>query len=730
MQKPILYFTLSTLVILLALAITWPILPHILPHADEYLFYTNAWSILSGKELQNYFHVAATEYAFTAFLSVVNMLTKSGINFPNGDPDVVTYYYGRIFGLILYLITYLAAVVVLQRGENKFKLRTLFFTLLYFGSLGIFERAFRVNSDETSVLVILNFLIVSLYLHKKRSQPFKFFLVNLGFGFLATFTNFKSIYLATPILVLNTLLPFIFYDNEKENHESFYTKLYKMALYTLGVFGGTVALWAIFIPKPFNYFNFWMSLRNTIVTQSNFDFNFPNQTNGNLGSWSSYFYDFFVEYIGLTQLAAILTVVGTAYYLGRKRYLSFIFDFLRKQLKFQNFKTGELFLSTELIILASAFCYYLGIGHATTHWSRWGLPVGFFGLIILGTVLEKSFLFITNERASWPRRPKFWLAVLLLFTFGWSLRFALAYDISRSNYPSQGGLKLTSADVKQFLTDKGVAPSDYTKTAAWYGFGSEGIGNILLSQLTDPEHKETKYLFWPYWNIGVLYENGMDDKESANQMYLVKKYAQKVDFRFPTLLSHYIHYTKMFAWRYLGITWYPEVESLVESQYGVVELKSLPNRIMLDYDVPFDKMTYYYTPYSEIFNLKNLPNGYMFPPCYSNPFVVYAQDGKPVPENPVLGGSGKTAGLYCHGTRFVMTFKGNYWIKIEGLPKGDENGAMIYSAYNYTYDPITKTIYFHNPSDAYSAEFGVATREKNVPGLKFHVSYDSLVNSN
>src|SRR3989338_8315571 len=146
---------LTIVVVLLSLILVVPILENIGPHPDEYQFYSNAWSIMAGKQLANFLHVAVTEYALTGFLLIVNLLTKSGVNFPQGAPSWVTYYYGRVFGLILYLATFVVSLLILNKGEKRLKPRVVFFAVLYFGSLGVFERFLRVNSDSMSVFVAL-----------------------------------------------------------------------------------------------------------------------------------------------------------------------------------------------------------------------------------------------------------------------------------------------------------------------------------------------------------------------------------------------------------------------------------------------------------------------------------------------------------------------------------------------------------------------------------------------
>ena len=65
----------------LGMALTIPVFTKVPPHADEHQFYFNAFSIMGGEALQNYVHVAFTEYLLAAFFTVVNMFTVSGVNF-------------------------------------------------------------------------------------------------------------------------------------------------------------------------------------------------------------------------------------------------------------------------------------------------------------------------------------------------------------------------------------------------------------------------------------------------------------------------------------------------------------------------------------------------------------------------------------------------------------------------------------------------------------------------
>lgn len=152
-----------------------PLLPHISGHPDEHQFFNNAWSIMAGKPLHNYIHVAFTEYLLAGYLTFVNMFTDSGVNFPQGTPGIVAYYYGRIFGLLLWLGTYIAGVCLLMKGKSKISSSALFFTVLLFGSIGMFERFMRVNSDSLVIFVVLSYLLFSINAHYKNLRPLAFF---------------------------------------------------------------------------------------------------------------------------------------------------------------------------------------------------------------------------------------------------------------------------------------------------------------------------------------------------------------------------------------------------------------------------------------------------------------------------------------------------------------------------------------------------------------------------
>ena len=51
---------------------------------------------------------------------------------------------------------------------------------------------------------------------------------------------------------------------------------------------------------------------------------------------------------------------------------------------------------------------------------------------------------------------------------------------------------------------------------------------------------------------------------------------------------------------------------------------------------------------------------------------------------------------------------------------------MVYSAYSYNYDPLSRVITFVAPQTFITVEFGVATKEKYIPTLRYIVYYRTL----
>ena len=761
----------------LVLISTIPILSKIPPHPDEYQFYANAWNIMSGQALQNYLHVAFTEYFLTGFLSVINLITRSGVNFPQGSPSLTTIYYGRVFGLLLYLATYALGCVIVQKGEKDVKLRTVIFTALYFGSLGTFERFFRVNSDSMMVFLFGNYLIISFLMHRHRLSLYHFFLVNSFFIFLFSFTNLKSLYLVLPIFLINTFLPLIWYSDDgggeavvlpkfywivpqiiffanlafiiflaltnlkglylavplfilnslnpylwiyrkKDHSESIFIKLYKLIIYGLSAAGVTVLLWYFFMPRPFDARRFWYGIKNTLVLATQFDYDYPGLS---YRSWLVYLYDLIVEYIGLaTAVVALLLVLVALRFVGRTLINGWI-NSLKGRLTSLYWREGNYYPLTEVLLFLSFLSYYLGVSSRVVHWSRWGIPLGFISFVLLSVLLEKVLEEIyQRSKPNWVGSSA---VVLVLITVVFLPRFIMVADIDANEFPYLDGHKLTYVDVDRFLKEARVPPTEATQSAVWFTGPTRNVGNISLEKLTEPGYEKAKYLLWPQWNLGVVYTKSNVDKSTHNQRAFIDKYTESISYRYPSLLSQYTHAVKYFAWKYLGITYNPELESLVDPQYAVLKLRSASS-IDYSYTVGFDDLSHYFLPKSSVFNINNLPDGYMFPPCYSNPAVFYVSSGQLVAPDPQTGS--RTLGLNCHSIRFRVGFKGVYAIRVEGLPSDLDGSQRIYSAYSYKWDPINRVITFVAPQTFISVEFGVATKESYIPSLRYLVYYRSL----
>lgn len=712
-------FLLVILVVAASLLLLLPILENIGPHPDEHQFYYNAWSIMSGKQLQNFLHVAVTEYALTGFLLFANLLTKSGVNYPQGDPSWATYFYGRVFGTLLYLLTFVVAALVIQKGRREVRPRVVFFSVLYFGSIGIFERFLRVNSDSMSIFVALNYFLLSLWLHQQRAQTYKFLVLDTVFVFLSSFTNLKALYMTLPILVINTFASFLNYDRDSDGSGFRLPRLYRFLVHSGFLVSLCILLWAYLVPRPIaEPKHFWYQIKNAIVWGTGSDFEYPNQAHR---SASVYVYDFFVEYLGLSQMIVLVVLFWLAVRLGSRDLIKkLLWDFLR-QFNWERVKSGNLYASTELILLLIFLVYFVGVGRTVIHWSRWGAPLGVFGLMILSPVLEKVYLFFC-ERTTWGLRRRLAL-YSLLFLGAWSLRAILFIDLKHADYPRSGGVALALQDTNRFLKEKGISAEDAYKKVAWFTGYTGNVSNLSLEKLVEPDFKDVDYIFWPQWNSGLLHATGNVDRSTHNQKAFVEKYAKNVSFRFPTLLSYYTFATKRFAWRYLRVPYDAEIESLIETEYAVVELKDMPKTVSLDYEVPFSDLGHYYSLYSLTFNIKNLPESYMFPPCASNPDVAEASSGIQVEEVPELRG-GRTAGLYCHSLWFRVALRGKYTIRVEGLPDDPKNTQKIVSTQKFKWDPKMKTANLEFKDTIISVAFGVATKEKNIPRLKFIVSYD------
>ena len=69
-------------------------------------------------------------------------------------------------------------------------------------------------------------------------------------------------------------------------------------------------------------------------------------------------------------------------------------------------------------------------------------------------------------------------------------------------------------------------------------------------------------------------------------------------------------------------------------------------------------------------------------------------------------------------------FKGSYRIRVENLPDDSDGLQRVYSNMaGYKWDSETDTLSFENPTTMIPGEFGVATKEKYLPDLKFRVFY-------
>jgi len=710
---------LLILVFILGVSLTVPILSRIPSHPDEHQFYFNAFKIMAGEELHNYLHVALTEYALATFLSVVNLFTDSGVNFPQGDPSLATLYYGKIFGFVLYILGFIFGALIVQRGESKIRLRTVVFGVLYFSSISLFERFLRVSSDSMMILVFLNFVILSFWMHKNKASVLKFFLLNLAFIFLGTFTNLKSLYMFLPLAVINFVSPFVWYENARDR-ESKLPLVYRLVLYGTGMVVGGVVLWSVFIPKPFDYIRFWYGIKKTIVHGTKFDFDYPSQS---FNSWAVYLYDFVVQQIGLPTLLAFGLILFASYRIGKSRIFREVLEEAKNQINLRLLKEGNLYEMTEFILFLSFISYYIGVSTRVVHWSRWGAPLGMLGIMILGTVAEKFITFIHDNREKMRIPLPVFFAVLILLTI--MLRVFVFIDLYKTAYPKMDGFTQTTEDIDRFLASKGITQKEEKiKKSAWFTGYTHNVNSLSLELLLDDVNKEVEYIFWPYWNIGLLHTKKNVDLETHNQRAFVDKYAESITYRFPTILSYYMHYTKYFAWRVLGITWNPETDSLVETQYGVVKLKEPVRSIEYIYSVSFKDMSHYYFPYSQIFNLKTLPDGYMFPPCYSYPDTRYVKDNERVLPPEEIGMGARTAGLYCHSTRIRVLFRGMYRIRVEGLPENVGGVQKVFSNIStFDWDPETKTISVEAPTTMIPGDFGVATKEKHLPNLKFTVFY-------
>ena len=713
-------FVLLCVVLFLSLLLTIPILSTIRSHPDEHQFYFNAFSIMAGQALHNYLHVALTEYALAAFFLVVNMFTDSGVNFPQGDPTLVTFFYGKVFGFLLYLITFVLGVLILQRDDRSIKIRSVIYAILYFGSLGMFERFLRVNSDSMSIFVYVNFVILSFWAHKRKKSVIWFFVLNTIFVFLGTFTNLKSLFLLAPVVLLNVVLPFFVYEREKNDNTQKLPVLYKLLLFVFGLVVGCILLWALLAPKPFDHHRFWYGVKKTIIHGTQFDFDYPSQA---YDSWEVYLYDVLINQIGLSELLAIAILLVFAYKYAGKELFFKLWQLAKNQASFSHIKNGDLYQLTELVLFCSMFLYYLGVSTRVIHWSRWGAPAGFLAIMLLSTGVE-SLVVILAPFAD-RIRPKPVILAGLLFLTAWVLRIFLTIDLARSNYPELDGHKMTDQVILDFLKKRSISLEDAPKKVAWIEGNTSYVGGFQLDQIVDEEHKDVEYLLWPYWHLGHFYNRLANvNKGMSNQIEFFKKYVSSVKYGFPNLLSYYAHFTKWFAWRVLGITWNPEIDNLIENQFAILKLKGPMRSLTFLYDVGFSDLSHYKSIYSRTFNMKTLTDTYMLPPCYSYPDARFVKSGGWVRPPAEFGVGGRTAGRYCHSLRLVYLYEGKYRIRISGLPDNPDDKQIVYSNVSaFDWDPETKTITIDVPNLLIPGEFGVATKEEYIKDLKFTVFY-------
>ena len=703
-----------------ALILTVPVISKIPLHPDEHQFYLNAFSILKGKELHNYLHVATTEYTLAGFLLVANLLSNSGVNFPQGEPTEVTFFFGHMMGAVLYFVTFALGVIILQKREKEIKLRTVLFAILYFGSIGMFERFIRVNSDSFSIFIFFNFVILSLWQNLHKPSIIEMFLLNTLFIFLGTFTNLKSLYLLIPFVTVNTSASFLWYERAKKKDDLSLSRVYRFILYVVGICAVTIILWGVFVPKPFDSRKFWYTLKNTIIQGTEFDFSYPSLS---YKSGLMYVYDLLVYQIGFNAVFASALAFFIVLLKKGKRLWTFLWSKTKGQINLDYIKEGQVYKITEILLLASFVIYYVGVSTRVVHWSRWGAPFGIIAIMLLSVLFEKLIEFAFD----FSKKSKYFLPIVFFYSifFVWGLRIALTIDLYKSDYTPVDAFKLTRKDIYKFLQEKNISLDDVKNKVTWFTGYTPEVNNMSFEQVAEKKNWDMQYLLWPHWNAGLLYTKVNVDRSTHNQRAFVDKYVDKIEFRFPTLLSYYLHQTKKFAWSVLKITWFPESDTLVESTYAALKLKNPVKSIELQYTILFKDMSHYISEYSNLFNSRTLQDTYIFPPCYSYSATRRVNDGSFIPQAPwQLGQYGKTAGLYCHSIRFRVLPKGVYAIRISGLPKDPTNSQILYYNFgDYQWDPVTQTATFGVSETFITGEFGVATKEKNLPYLKFDVMY-------
>ncbi|MFH1566250.1 MAG: hypothetical protein ABIB98_03585 [bacterium] len=313
-------------------------------------------------------------------------------------------------------------------------------------------------------------------------------------------------------------------------------------------------------------------------------------------------------------------------------------------------------------------------------------------------------------------------------------RIALNNDLYKTGFSKKDDFSQTTLDIQNLINEKGIKQEDARNKVAWFtGYTPEIVDNISFEQVVEKEYKDIEYLLWPYWNIGSVYTRKSVDKETHLQRAFINTYADNIEYRFPTFLAKYMHKVKKFAWDKLGITWNPELDSLVESQYAVIKLKRPIDALELRYTLGFRDISHYTSPYSRVFNLKNLNDSYMFAPCYTYDAVKFIHSGEWVEPPPEIGVRARTAGLYCHSVRFRVLPKGVYFIRVSGLPENTNlDQKVYYNLGDFNWDTNTKTANFVVGQTFIPGEFGIATKEAWISDLKFEILYilnDEIINA-
>lgn len=677
--------------------LTVPIIKHIPPHPDEYQFFFNAFNILQGTTLDNYVHVALTEYLLAGYILITKVFTYPGVDIFLKELNGTVFAYGRVFGILLYIFTFLLSLLILSKGRPVLRARHVFFSILYFGSVGVFERYLRINSEAVAYLVFLNYFFLSFQFINRNERPRNFFLLDSLFVFLISFANLKYLFLILPVTGMNIIYSIFVKTADKSSSENLLLKVYQFFVYLFGLVSGSIILWFLLIPKPVDVQKFWRETTSTIQSNTIFDFNYPTQA---YGSWLFYPYSLVIEYFGLTQFIAVLLFGGSGLMFALKRREGF-YEFLKNVLKTKILVGRTAYGYTETLLFLCSIVYYLEVGNNLIHWSRWGLPLGVIFLALAAVILEKSYFYLKKEI------PGTYLLTLLIlfFIFSWSLRVLLFLDIRNSAYSGASELKSTSQDIGNFFSDERVTLSERDQKAAWFFGVGGGIRGISLDQANIKENKNLAYILWPGWNLGVLYSDNPTDKTVHNQKDFINKYAGSITNRYPTYLSYYLNPAKYIAWRYLDLTWSPEIDSLVESGYAVVKLKNLPSQVFLDYEVPAS-------------GLSNCGRSF-YSLCKPNPAPRYSVDIK---SNLKLGN-----GYFDHSLWFSNFFRGSYKINIAGKGESMPRVVRVYSTAKFDWDPTANVMTFVTDEQVNSVEVGFTTNNLIEPDLGIKVSYLSFL---